>query len=865
MSGDESYRLPESVIPERYRLVLTPDLEAFTFRGDVAIEVTIQDATSQISMNAIELEVSKATVTLGDGEVLEPQDVSLDEGLERVTLTFDQDLPPGPATVSLRFSGTLNDQLRGFYRSHYTSPEGEDRYMATTQFEATDARRAFPCWDEPARKATFDVTLVVPSEMMAVANTPIVREEERGDGTKAVSFAETPRMSTYLLAFVVGDLALVEGSAKDGTLVRIVTVRGKEELGRYALKSAERLLDYFNDYFGIPYPLPKLDHLALPDFAAGAMENWGAITYRERVLLFDPDESSTITGQFIVDIMAHEIAHMWFGDLVTMAWWDDLWLNESFASWIGTKAVAELYPEWSMWTQFLYQDTAGGLTLDGLRNSHPIEVPVHNPAEIREIFDSISYNKGASVLWMLETFLGPEVFRKGLRQYMNAHAYGNARTEDLWEALEEASGKPVRALMASWIGQTGFPLLEVTSHRDDGDLRLGLTQSRFLYENLEGPAPDDTLWKVPVAIQRAEAPPASLLAEERAVEHHLPAKTGEGLDWFKVNAGQTGFYRVNYPSEEWERLSSAIQTRALPALDRLGLQSDAYALMRAGYIPATLYLSLTLAFGEETDSTIWREIAANLRSFELLIADEPYLPAFRAYVRHLFRPQAQRLGWDARSDEGHLDALMRTAVLSRLGWVEDHATIKEALSRFEGFLANPASLSPDLKEVVYPIAGQEGDEGTYETLWRLEREAELNEEKLRLLTAVTRPRTSDLLQTTLDRSLQEAEVRIQDAVFVIVGVAANRFGRDLAWDFMQKNWEELDRRYSKGGFAIGRLVGITDAFTTLERAEEVEAFFRANPTPAAKRRIDQSLERIRLNTSWLARNGEALAAWLPGS
>ncbi len=862
MTADESYRLPGNVIPEKYTLSLTPDLEAFTFQAEADIEVEVKEATSAISMNSLELEISNAYVTLADGSVREPQDVSLDADLERVTLTFGETLPPGRTKVSLRFSGILNDRLRGFYRSHYTSPEGEDRYMATTQFEATDARRAFPCWDEPARKATFDVTLIIPSELIAFSNTPVASEKDLGDGTKAVRFAETPRMSTYLLAFLVGDLATVEDTAKGGTLVRIVTIRGKEELGRFALENALRILDYFDDYFGIPYPLPKLDHFALPDFAAGAMENWGAITYRERVLLFDPRESSAITRQFIVNVMAHEIAHMWFGDLVTMEWWNDLWLNESFASWIGTKAVAELYPKWSMWTQFLYQDTAVGLTLDGLRNSHPIEVPVHNPAEIREIFDAISYDKGASVLRMLENFLGAEVFRKGLRAYMETHAYGNARTEDLWEALERASGRPVPALMASWLRQTGFPLLEVKSHREDGDLRVDLTQSRFLYENLEGSAEDDTLWKVPVAIQRAGADPTSVLAEERTVHQRLPSKRAEGRDWFKVNAGQAGFYRVNYPPEEWERLSSAIEARGLPAVDRLGLQSDAYALMRGGYVPATLYLSLTQAFANETDSTIWREIAANLRSLEILIADEAYLPEFQSYVRRLFRGPAERMGWDAQPDEGHLDTLMRSALLGRLGAVEDTATIREALSRFETYVEDPASLSPDLRDVVYHIAGQEGGETIYETLWRLEREAELNEEKLRLLTAMTRPKTEELLQRSLDRSLLEEEVRIQDTVIMVVGVGANRYGRDLAWDFLRANWEEFDRRYSKGGFALGRLVSLTDAFTTPERAEEVEAFFRAHPAPAAKRRIRQSLERIRLNGHWLARNREDLADWL---
>ncbi|MEE9593579.1 MAG: M1 family metallopeptidase [Thermoplasmata archaeon] len=862
MTSEETHRLPTNVIPEKYALTITPDLEAFTFEGEVDIEAIVRNPTSEILMNAKELEISDARLTWEDGRTLKPKEISLDKEADRLNLIFSEDLPPGSLVVSLRFSGTLNNQLRGFYRSQYTNPEGEDRFMATTQFEATDARRAFPCWDEPAHKAVFDLSLIVPSELMAVSNTPVAEEKDLGNGTKAVRFAESPRMSTYLLAFVVGDLAAVEGTASGGTQVRVVTVRGKEELGRFALESAIQILDYFNDYFGIPYPLPKLDHLAIPDFAAGAMENWGAITYRERILLFDPEESSTITRQFIVDVMAHEIAHMWFGDLVTMEWWDDLWLNESFASWIGTKATDALHPEWKMWTQFLYQDTAGGLTLDGLRSSHPIEVPVHNPAEIREIFDAISYNKGASVLWMLETFLGEETFRKGLRVYMDSHAYGNARTEDLWEALEGASGQPVQALMASWLRQTGFPLLEATGHRKNGDLRVDLTQSRFLYENLEGPIEDDALWKVPVAIKRVGSPPTSLLAEDRKVRQPFPATTSKGLDWFKVNAGQTGFYRVNYPPEEWERLYSAIQARELSALDRLGLQSDAYALMRAGYVPATLYLSLTQAFAGETDSTIWREIAANLGSFEVLIADEPYLPAFLTYVRRLFRPAAEAIGWDARPGEGHLEPLMRTAILGRLGWVEDQRTIREGLHRFEGYVADPTSLSPDLRGVVYRIAGQEGEEATYETLWRLERAAELSEEKIRFLNAVTRPREPKLLQETLHRSLLEEEVRIQDTIIMVAGVGANRYGRDLAWDFLRDNWEEFDRRYSGVGHNLGRLVGVADAFTTPQRAAEVEAFFEAHPAPAAKRRIQQALERIRLNGRWLEKNRKGLADWL---
>ena len=377
----------------------------------------------------------------------------------------------------MRFTGTLNDRLVGFYRSEYQDNEGRTRHLATTQFEATDARRAFPCWDEPARKAVFDVTLVFDDSLQAVSNTPIVEESSSGPGLRSVRFGETPIMSTYLLAFVVGDLVSVEAEAVNGTTIGVWTTRGKENQAGFALDTSVKLLGYFNDYFGIPYPLPKLDHIAIPDFAAGAMENWGCITYRETALLVDPENSSAGTRQRVAEVVAHEMAHMWFGDLVTMEWWDDLWLNESFASWMGTKSVDWLFPDWEMWTQFVNMDTNRALSLDGLKNSHPIEQEVKNPAEVSQLFDAISYSKGGSVLRMLENFLGAETFQGGLYRYLKANEYGNARTQDLWAALEEESGQPVTEIMDSWVKQTGYPVLRVEAARSASDVQVSCLRS----------------------------------------------------------------------------------------------------------------------------------------------------------------------------------------------------------------------------------------------------------------------------------------------------------------------------------------------------------------------------------------------------
>ena len=866
MSRSDAVILPGNVRPVRYRLTLEPDLAEFTFRGEETVDIEVLEPTSAITLNCVEIDVQSCRLTLGDGTVVSPRDTVFDESRETVGFDFSPAIPPGSAQLDIRFTGELNDKLRGFYRSHYTDVEGRERYLATTQFEATDARRAFPCWDEPALKAVFEVTLVVPSELVAVSNMPVAGETQARPGFKAVRFAETPVMSTYLLAFVVGDLAAIEQRADGGTLVRVWATRGKEEQGRYALETSARLLAYFNDYFGIPYPLPKLDHLAIPDFAAGAMENWGAVTYRETALLVDPEHSSADTRQSVAAVISHEMAHMWFGDLVTMAWWNDLWLNESFASWMGDKAVDHLFPEWEMWTQFLTADTNHALSLDGLKSSHPIEQAVDNPAEIGQLFDAISYSKGGSIIRMLEHFLGSETFRRGLHRYMSLHSYGNARTPDLWDALGDASGRPVTAIMDTWVKQTGYPILDARVSRQPDGIDVTLSQSRFVYENVLGhQEDDDTLWHVPVSARTAsDAHPVSTLMDAPQVTMRLqPAGYGSPDEWIKVNPLQNGFYRVRYPEEELARLTSPIQSLVLPAADRLGVQNDAYALARAGHIPATQFLAIAEAYSNETDASVCADLAANLRGVDTLLWDEPYYARFQAFARGVFQPLGDRIGWDPRPREGHLDVLLRGTVLAQLGSYRDEDTLREAGSRFAAYVEDPTGVRPDIRGVVFSLAAKRGDRSTYDTVWDLQRRATLQEEKVRLLVALSHFEQTELLEETLRRSLSE-EVRVHDTVRVVVSVAANRRGRDLAWEFLKDNWDEFDRRYGQGGFGLMRLVSITSAFASVDRREEVERFFKDHPAPAADRSIRQSLERIRLNVAWLERNRSELAALLQG-
>ena len=859
MPSADAVVLPANVKPNKYRLTLQPDLNTFTFKGEQTVDIEIVEPTARIVLNAAELEITGVTLR-HNGSETSTHSVSLDADTETVTLDFGRTLSPGRAQLEMEFTGILNDRLVGFYRSEYQDAEGQTRHLATTQFEATDARRAFPCWDEPAQKAVFDVTLIFDEAYQAVSNTPIVEESSPAPGLRSVRFGETPIMSTYLLAFVVGDLVSVEADAADGTRVGIWTTRGKENQAGFALDTSVKLLGYFNEYFGIPYPLPKLDHIAIPDFAAGAMENWGAVTYRETALLVDPENSSAGTRQRVAEVVAHEMAHMWFGDLVTMEWWDDLWLNESFASWMGTKAVDWLFPEWEMWTQFVNMDTNRALSLDGLKNSHPIEQEVKNPAEVSQLFDAISYSKGGSVIRMLENFLGPEVFQGGLYRYLKGHEYGNARTQDLWEALEEESGLPVTNIMDSWVKQTGYPVLQVQAARSEEEVQVSLSQERFVYDRLLGEEePNPEVWRVPITVSAPGASSASMVMEAKEAAVSLPAASPAN-DWYKVNADQTGFYRVNYTNEDWQRLAPAIRSLELPATDRLGIQNDAYALSRAGLLPITQFLELAGSYSGETDASVWSDLASNLRDIEQLIADEPVRPAYQRFGRELFAPAARRAGWTPRPDDGHLDSLLRSTVLGQSGTYNDPETLAQATDLFQRYLSDPDAVHPDLRGVVFSLAAQAGDRATYDQLWELEERASLQEEKIRLLLAMSRFQDVNLLNDTLERSLS-SRVRSQDTITVVAGVAANPAGREPAWEFVKSNWAEFDRRYGGGGFGLMRLVSIVNSFTTEEGMADVEKFFTDNPAPAAERTIRQALERMRLNIRWLEQNRPALNAW----
>ena len=865
MAKSNAILVPTNVKPLRYQLELEPDLQQLSFKGRESVSIEVLEPTTTITMNSVEIDVQSCALT-ANGRSIPAQKISYDEEQETVTFDFGVSLAEGAASLEIVFTGELNDKLRGFYRSQYEDVDGNDQWMASTQFESTDARRAFPCWDEPALKAAFELTLVIPSELTAVSNMPIISEtntdESEGNGIKTIIFAESPVMSTYLLAFIIGDLSCIEQTGDNGTLMRVFTTRGREEQGRFALDVSLKLLEYFNGYFGIPYPLPKMDHIAIPDFAAGAMENWGAMTYRETALLVDPDNTSAGTRQTVASIIAHEMAHMWFGDLVTMAWWNDLWLNESFASWMGDMAVNSLYPEWEIWTQFVSGDTNRGLSLDGLRNSHPIEQEVKNPAEIGQLFDAISYSKGASVLRMLETFLGAETFQRGLHQYLTKHQYDNAGRRDLWNALGDASGQPVADIMDSWVVQTGYPVLDTKVERTADGITVHLTQRKFTYDDILSPGESDpALWRVPVGLKSAHAS-ASLLMDDRKTSSSLLASDGENA-WVKVNPEQTGFFRVKYSPEDLQLLAGPIRTKELSASDRLGVQNDAYALSRAGMISATDFLAIAEAYKGEDNAPVCADLSSNMGGMDTLVWEESFYNGFQAFSRSIMLETAAKIGWDARPGEGHLDTLLRSTVLNHMGGADDEDTLREAAARFSAYADDPANVSPDIRGTVFALAAKKGDRSTYDAMWDMRAKATLQEEKVRFLYGLTSFEQPELLQDALNRSLGD-EIRAHESVSLISLVAGNRSGRDLAWQFLKDNWAQLDRRYGEGDFALMRLVSITSGFTTLDMREDVEQFFADHPAPGAERTIRQSLERIQLNNAWLERNREELAAWFVG-
>lgn len=846
----KSVRLPVHVRPERYKIMLKPDLERFTFEGDETIYLLLDKTTKEITLHSADLEISSAEFVHKNKENWAGK-IFYNKEEETATFAFPKKLQKGKGQLKLTFKGILNDKMRGFYRSKFEH-DGVVKHLATTQFESTDARRAFPCFDEPTQKAIFDVTLMVPLHMTVLSNTIESTVSEHEGGYKIVEFEPTPKMSTYLLAFIVGEFEYIEGESvkrKGGRkiTVRVFTTPGKKDQAKFALAVGIACMEFYEEYFGISYPLKVLDMIAIPDFPAGAMENWGAVTYRESTLLFDEKKSSVGNKQWVAMVIAHELAHQWFGNLVTMEWWTHLWLNEGFASFIEYLAIDHAFPKWDIWNQFVASEMGVAYQPDSLKNTHPIEVEVGHPAEISEIFDKVSYAKGASILRMLHSYLGPKDFRNGLRLYLKKHAYGNTQTEDLWNALEEVSGKPVSKIMRNWTFSSGHPVITVSEHGN----RLKLTQSRFYSSEISRKeSKDKTIWKIPVKVHSSQFAVHSILMDKKKINIQKP-KEGK---WIKLNAGEEGFFRVDYPRELLKKLEDAVQGKKLSPSDRLGLLRDTFALAQSGQSPTTLALELALSYRSEDDYTVWSELTGHINQLDLLFAYESFYEDFRAYGIRLYSSVSDKMGWDKRENEKHTDSLLRSIVLYRLGSFGDKNTIDKASAMFKS-----SSIHPDLRLVVYNLVAENGGEDEHNLLATLYNKEDNQQEKDRVGRALGRFSNKKLLTKTLEFSVSE-NVRYQSSLGIIASVWGNPNGRYIAWEFVKTNWKLLKERYA-GGHYFSRVFGPAGEFTKKEDAADIKKWVAKNPVPEAQRTIAQSIEQIYSNASWLARDRGKLASY----
>lgn len=838
-----SVRLGNTVTPIRYKLTLAPDLDAGTFAGEEIIIVSIAKNIKEITLHSKDLEITVAKVSFGKTEYFAKK-ISYDTKKETATFQFEKSIPKGEAKIELEFRGLLADSLRGFYKSKYMH-EGRERIIATTQFEATDARRAFPCFDEPAQKAVFDVSLIVPSDKTAISNTLPVATREHTPGFQVIDFAPTPVMSTYLLAFIIGDFEYLERKTKSGVKVRVFTTPGKKHQAKFALDTTVRCLEFYEGYFGIAYPLDTLDTIALPDFESAAMENWGAITYRESALLVDDEHTSLSSKQWTAIVICHELAHQWFGNLVTMEWWTDLWLNEGFASYIEYLATDKLFPEWKIWEQFVAIDLAIALRLDSLHTTHPVEVDVHHPSEIGEIFDEISYQKGASVIRMLAEFLGPKDFQEGLKYYLKKHSYKNTLTVDLWDAFEKVSKKPVKKMMHIWTRNSGHPVVSV----EEKNGKLCFSQERFFRSPISKKnAKDKTIWPIPLSM---------FSGSEKAYMKILMDKTSVSVDavnhpWIKINMDETGVYRTKYSNELLQKLRDPIEKGVITPEDRLGIVRDLFALLEAGEINTETVLDFLSSYKHEKTYIVWSEILAGLSRLRNLYSSEIWIKGYDTYVRDLLGPVIEYIGFEKKQNEAHSDTLLRSIVLSAASVYGVKKVVDHAKRMFK-----IGGIHPDVRGFVYGTYARHGGEQAYKKFVSMYKKETLHEEKNRIAGALTHFRDTTLLSKTLEFALSK-DVRVQDAPSIIAGVWMNSHGRDMAWKFVKKNWKELMKRYGMGGHTLSRVVKPAGLFSTEKYAKDIEKFFKSHAHPGAERTVTQAVEGVYANSLWREKEKKAM-------
>ena len=852
-------KLPKQVVPQKYSIRIKPDMEKLTFTGSEAVKIEVREPVSELVLNALELEITTASID--------------EKSIARSALKLDPERGNADDYVAgaiarrrahsrrLTSPGKSTSRDRDLYHARYQEQgSGKQKTMLGTQFEATDARRMFPCWDEPSFRARFQLTAVVPENCLAVSNMP-VESENKVTGGKEVHFAMTPSMSSYLNVFVAGELDLVETKSGD-TQIRVITTKGKAEWGRYALESSAQILQYYNDYFGIPYPLPKLDQIAVPGGFGGAMENWGGITYYESILLFDPEKSSDATKQAIYEVLAHEIAHMWFGDLVTMAWWDNLWLNEGFASWMGSKCTAHFNPQWEIWlekniprdpTRRYGISKERAMEGDALSTTHPIQQKISTEGEANSAFDDITYLKGQSFIRMLESFLGEKVFRDGIRKYIAKHKSSNTTTADLWNSLAEASGKPVGEIAAGWTEQPGFPVVKVT--RGDG-AKVAVEQERYAIHFPNAPG---LQWKVPLTYSLGESAPASLLMTNKTAEiSEVPSDRA-----LKLNDEGAGYYRVQDDAGSWKLLFNEFPKLSAP--NRVNLLSDSWSFVQANRAPLSLYFELFGKLPATPDLAEQEQILNAFDYIDRLILGTPARAAFQNYARSNLRPNFDKLGWEPKSNEPPRDALLRADLIDALGHLGDNVIIAGCKERFQKYLTKPKSIPPDLRPAIFNVVGRYADEATWTKLHELGVKTTSIEEKQRYYDALAQTTDPKLINRTLQIALTE-ELPTSRAVHLVSRVARCSEHPDLAWQFAKAHMKELLAKSDALGanrYAPSLFVFFSDA----ARIDEIQTYAKKNlPSGSATdKAVAQAVDEIGFRAELKERLVPQLTAWFKKS
>ena len=836
LSMKTAKRLLDEFVPQHYELSLTPDPDELVFSGTVHIRGQLNSPSNSVMLHANSLEITKAAI---NGN---PAKIAHDEKTDELTLSLDRDIDDQSIDVEVEFSGTITEAMVGMYPCNFEH-EGAKKRLIATQFESHHAREVFPCVDEPAAKATFDLTLLTPSgdDQVVLGNTPIKTQDDDGEITKT-TFETTPKMSTYLLAFVFGEMKSLEAHTREGILVKTWATPDNVEKTAFALDVAVKCLDFYNEYFQTPYPLEKCDMVALPDFAAGAMENWGLITYRESAMLVDEQTTSLPSKQWVALVVAHELAHQWFGNLVTMNWWTDLWLNEGFASWVEYLAIDKLFPEWNMWTQFVTDDFLRGQGLDSLASSHPIEVDVPDPDEIRNIFDAISYSKGASVIRMLDAYLGSEDFRKGLAHYLKTYAYSNAVTADLWEALEETSGKPVREFMHSWTSLTGFPLIRANDSSDG----ITLSQERYLINANGRDGQESDVWPAPI--------------DGTGTDETITLNDHE-VDWrpsphpLKLNVGQTGFYMVSYDKDWIKRIADELAT--LDPADRLGVLNDSFQLAKGGYQETTHALTLLEGYTTEDHPAVWDVIASQLGAIRSTMDDDELIESMKPLLRSLSEAQVSRLGWSAGKTESHEDTLLRPTVLATASLGENESIVQDALDTFS-MVDTPQDFDPETRSVILGTVAREGSAGDYQTILAWYKKTNDAQLKSSLAGGLSQFRDTNLIDESLELITSE-HVRLQEVVHWISFMFSNRKAKAQSWEWLKENWNWLQKQFGTDIMTFMYFPRIAGrSFSSTDFLKQYDEFFASVDSKGISRAIEQGRESIEWQSAWKERDHSSL-------